>query len=61
MTNLNKILETLIRVNNQRPIWRRPLGGRPRTNIPLRSPLRNNKRNLQDGTDIKEIDSTKST
>ena len=56
MTNLNKILETLIRVNNQRPIWRRPLGGRPRTNI-----LRNNKRNLQDGTDIKEIDSTKST
>lgn len=56
MTNLNKILETLIRVNNQRPNWRRPLGGRPRTNI-----LRNNKRNLQDGTDIKEIDSTKST
>ena len=55
MTNLNKILETLIRVNNQRP------NGRPRPNKPARRPLRNNKRNLQDGTDIKEIDSTKST
>ena len=54
MTNLNKILETLIRVNNQRP-------GRPRPTKPGRRPLRNNKRNLQDGTDIKEIDSTKST
>ena len=49
MTNLNKILEILIRVNNQRQ-WR------PRPNRQARRPLRNNKRNLQDGNDIKEID-----